>query len=89
MVFENRVLGRIFEPKKEKVAEGWRRLHNVEIHNLYTSPNIIMAMKSRRMLLVGLLERMGEMRSTYKILIEESEGKRLGRIPRHTWEYII
>jgi hypothetical protein len=48
-VYENRVLRRIFGPNREKVAGGWRRLHNVELHNLYASPNIIMVMKSRRM----------------------------------------
>jgi hypothetical protein len=48
-VFENRVLKRIFGPKKEKVAGGWRRLHNEELHNLYASPDIIMAIKSRSM----------------------------------------
>jgi hypothetical protein len=47
-VFENRVLRRIFWPNKEEVAGGWRRLHNEELHNLYTSPNIIRVIKSRR-----------------------------------------
>jgi len=49
MVFENRVVRRIFGPKREKVAGGRRRLHNEELHNLYTSPNIIRVIKSRRM----------------------------------------
>jgi hypothetical protein len=48
-VFENRVLGRILEPKREEVAGGWRRLHNEELHNLYASPNITGVIKSRRM----------------------------------------
>jgi hypothetical protein len=48
-VFENRVLRRVFGPKGEEVAGGWRRLHNEELHNLYASPNIIRVMKSRRM----------------------------------------
>jgi hypothetical protein len=48
VVFENRVLRRIFGPKREEVAGGWRRLHNEELHNLYASPNIISVMKSRR-----------------------------------------
>jgi hypothetical protein len=48
-VFENRVLRRTFGPKREKVAGSWRRLHNKELHNLYTSSNIIRAVRSRRM----------------------------------------
>jgi hypothetical protein len=48
-VSENRVLRRIFRPKREEVAGGWRRLHNEELHNLYASPNIVRVMKSRRM----------------------------------------
>jgi hypothetical protein len=51
-VFENRVLRRIFGPTKEEVAGGWRRLHNKELHNLYTSPNIRI-IKSRRMICMG------------------------------------
>jgi hypothetical protein len=58
-VFENRVLRRIFEPKKNEVTGGWRKLHNEELHNLYDSPNKITMMKSRRMRWAGQLERMG------------------------------
>jgi hypothetical protein len=47
-VSENRVLRRIFGPEREEVAGGWRRLHNEELHNLYTSPDIIRVIKSRR-----------------------------------------
>jgi hypothetical protein len=53
-VFENRLLGRIFGPKREEVARDWRRLHNEELHNLYTSPNIILVIKSRRMTWEGM-----------------------------------
>jgi hypothetical protein len=49
-VYENRVLRRIFGPKREEVVGGWKRLHNEELHNLYASPNIIRAIKSRRMI---------------------------------------
>jgi hypothetical protein len=62
--FENRVLRRIFGPKREEVAGGWRRLHNEELHNLYGSPNIIRVIKSRRMRWAGNVARMGEMRNT-------------------------
>jgi hypothetical protein len=64
-VSENRVLRRIFGPKGEEAAGGWRRLHNEELHNLYTSPNIIRVIKSRRMRWNGHVERMGEMRSVW------------------------
>jgi len=56
---ENRALRGIFGPKREEVAEGWRRLHNEELHKLYTSPNIIKLFKSRRMRRVGHVTRMG------------------------------
>jgi hypothetical protein len=62
-VFENRLLRRIFGPKSEDVAGGWRRLHNEELHNLYASPYIIGVIKSRRLRWVGHVARMGEMRS--------------------------
>jgi hypothetical protein len=58
-VFENRVLRRIFGPKRDEVTGGWRKLHNEELHNLYSSPNIITMIKSRRMTLVGHVGRMG------------------------------
>jgi hypothetical protein len=56
----NRVLRRIFGPKGQKVAGGWRRLHNEELHNLYTSPNIIRMIKSRSMRWEGYVACMGE-----------------------------
>jgi len=64
-VFENRLLRRIFGPKREEVVGGWRRLHNEELYNLYASPDIIRAIKLRTMRGVGHVARMGEMR--YKI----------------------
>jgi hypothetical protein len=60
-MFENRMLRRIFGPKGEKVVGGWRRLHNEELHNLYTSPYIITMIISRRMRWVGHVAFMGEM----------------------------
>jgi hypothetical protein len=62
-VFENRVLRRIFRPKRDGVTGGWRKLHNEELHNLYTSPSIIRIIKSRRMRWAGHVARMGEKRN--------------------------
>jgi hypothetical protein len=69
-IFENRVLRRIFGPKREEVAGGWRRLHNEELHNLYASQNIIRVIRSRR--LVEHVARMGEMRNANKIFVRTS-----------------
>jgi hypothetical protein len=84
-VFENRVLRRIFGPKSDRVTGGWRKLHNEELHNLYSSPSIIRIIKSRRMRSAGHVARMGEKRSVYRLLVGKPEGKRpLGR-PRRRW----
>jgi hypothetical protein len=78
-VFENRVLRRIFGPKREEVG-SWRKLHNDELHSLYSSPNIVRVIKSRRMRWAGHVARMGEGRGAYRVLVEKPEGKRpLGR----------
>jgi hypothetical protein len=79
-VFENRVLRRIFGPKRDEVTGEWRKLHNEELHNLYSSPDIIRQVKA------GHVARMGEERKVYKVLVGKPEGKRpLGR-PRLRWE---
>jgi hypothetical protein len=84
-VFENRVLRRIFGPKRDDVTGDWRKLHNDELHNLYSSPNIIRIIKSRRSKLAGQLARMGETKNAYRILVGKPERKRpLGR-PRSMW----
>jgi hypothetical protein len=81
-VFENRVLREIFGPKR-KVTGEWRRLHNKELNDLYSSPNIIWVIKPRRMRWVGHVARMGGKRGAYRILVGRPEGRRpLGR-PRH------
>jgi hypothetical protein len=84
-VFENRVWRRIFGPKREEDG-SWRKLHNDELHSLYSSPNIVRIIKSRRMRWVGHVARIGEWRGAYRVLVWRPEGKRaLGR-PRCRWE---
>jgi hypothetical protein len=79
-VFENRVLRRIFRPKRNEVTGEWRKLHNEELHNLYSYPDIIRQGKSRRMRWAGHVARMEEERKVYKVLVGKPEGKRpLGR----------
>jgi hypothetical protein len=84
-MFENRVLRRIFGPKREEDG-SWRKLHNDELHNLYSSPNIVRVIESRRMRWVEHVARMGEGRDVYRVLVGRPEYKRpLGR-PRRRWE---
>jgi hypothetical protein len=85
-VFENRILRRIFGPKRDEVTGEWRKLHNEELHNLYSSPDIIRKVKSRRMRWVGHVARMGEKRKVYKVLVGKPEGRRLLGRPRRRWE---
>jgi hypothetical protein len=85
-VFEKMVLMRIFGPRRNQVTFEWRKLHNVEIHNLYSSPDIIRQIKSRRMRWAGHVARMGEDRKMYKVLVGNSEGKRSLRRLRRRWE---
>jgi hypothetical protein len=81
-VFENRLLKRIFGPKGDEIVGNWRKLHNTELHNLYTSPSIIRMIKSRRMRRAGNVSRTGEKRNTYRILVGKPGGKR--QLGRHT-----
>jgi hypothetical protein len=81
-VFENRVLTRIFGPKRDEVNADWRNLHNEELHNLYNSSSIIRVIKSRRIGWAGHVARMGKKRNAYRILVGKSEGKRLLGRPR-------
>jgi hypothetical protein len=78
-VFENRVLRRIFGPKRDEVTGDWRKLHNEELHNLYSSPNIIRMIKLRRTRWAGHIARMGEKRNAYRILVGKPEGKETTR----------
>jgi hypothetical protein len=86
-VSEVRVVGRIYGPKREEMAEGWRGLHNEELRNLYASPDIIIrVIRSTTMRWAAHVARMCEMRNLYKIMVGKPEGKRpLGR-SRRTWE---
>jgi len=85
-VFENRVLRRVFGPKWDEVTGEWRKLHNEELNDLYSLPNIVRVVKPRRMRWAGHVERMGKGRAVYRVLVGKPEGKRpLGR-PRHRWE---
>jgi hypothetical protein len=85
-VFENRVLRRIFGPKRDEATGEWRRLHKEELNDLYSSPNINRVIKSRRMRWAGHVARMGGKRGAYRILVGRLEGKRpLGR-PRRRLE---
>jgi hypothetical protein len=86
-LLENRVL-RIFWPKKDKVAGEWRKLRNEELNDLYSSPNIVWVIKSRRMRWLGQVVHNVEGRGVYRVLVGKPEGKRpLGR-PRRRWEDI-
>jgi hypothetical protein len=78
-VLENRVLRRIFGPKRYEVTGEWRKLHNEELHDLYSSPNIIRIMKARRMRWAGHVARMGEKRNAYRLLVRKPEGKETAR----------
>jgi len=85
-VFENRVLRRIFGPKRDEVTGDWRKLHNEVLNDMYSSPNTFWVIKSRRLRWVAHVARMGERRGVYSILVGKPEGKRpLGR-PRRRWE---
>jgi hypothetical protein len=85
MVFENRVLRRIFGPERDEVTGSWRKLHNEELHNSYFTPSTIRMIKSRSMRWAGNIARMGEKRNAYRILMgKPKEMRPLGR-PRCGW----
>jgi hypothetical protein len=74
-MFENSVLRRIFGPNRDEVTGEWRKLHNEELHNLYSSPYIIRIIKSMRMRWAGHAARMGEKRNAYRILVGKPEAR--------------
>jgi len=79
-VFENRVLRRLFWPKRDEVTGEWRKLHNEELNDLYSSPNIVWVVKLRRMRWAGHVARMGYRKGVYRVLVGENLGKET------TWE---
>jgi hypothetical protein len=84
-VFENRELRRIFGPKREEEG-SWRKLHNDELHNLYSSPNIVRMIKSRMVSLAGHVARMGEGRGVHRFSVGRTDGRKPLRRPRRRWE---
>ena len=85
-VFENRVLRRIFGPKRDEVTGEWRKLHNEELNDLYCSPNTVRVIKWRRIRWAGHVASMGEGRGVYTVLVWKPEGNRLLGRPRCRWE---
>ena len=73
-VFENKVLRRIFGPRRDEVTGKWKRLHNEEINDLYSSPNVVWVIKPRTMRWAGHVARMGEERGVYRVLVGKPEG---------------
>ncbi|KAJ4449908.1 hypothetical protein ANN_01315 [Periplaneta americana] len=88
-VFENKVLRKIFGTKRDDVTGEWRKIYNAELHALYSSPDIIRNIKSRRLRWAGHVARMSESRNAYKVLVGRPEGKRPFRRPRRRWEDTI
>jgi hypothetical protein len=85
-VFENRVLRRIFVPKRDVIRGEWRKLRNEELNDLYSPPNIIRVIKSRRKKWAVHVARMGERRGACRVLAGKPEGKRTFGRPRRRWE---
>jgi len=83
---ENKVLRRVFVPKREEVVGGWRRLHNEELCNVYGLPHFIRVIKLRGMRWAGHVARLGEVGNEYRILVGKLERKRALEGPRHRWE---
>jgi len=84
-VFENMVLRRIYGPRRDEVTGEWRKLRNEELNDLYSSPNIVRVIKSRRVRWAGHVARMGKERGAYRVLVGKPEGKRPLRRPWRRW----
>jgi hypothetical protein len=78
-------VSRLFGPERDEVTGGWRKLHNEELHNLYSSPSIIRMIRSRRMRCSGHVEKMGAKRNANRILVRKPEGRRPFGTPRRRW----
>jgi len=89
MVFRNRVLRRIFGPKKDKLRGEWRKLHIEELNDLYSSPNIVRVIKSRSMRWAGHVARVGERKGVHRVLMGKPEGKRALGSPSVDWRIIL
>jgi hypothetical protein len=85
-MFENRVLRRVFGPKRDELAGEWRKLHNEELNDLYSLPNIARVVKSRRMRWARHVACMGEDRGVHRVLVGRPEGKKPFGRPRRRWE---
>jgi hypothetical protein len=85
-VFKNRVLRRVFGPKRDEVTGEWRKLHNEKLNDLYPLPNIVQVVKLRRMRWAGHVVHMGEDRGVHRVLVGKPEGKRPLVRPRCRWE---
>ena len=85
-MFENRVLRRIFGTRRDEVRGDWRKLHNKELNDLYSSPNIVWVIKSRRTRWAVNVARTGERLGVYRVLVGKPEGKSLLGRPRRRWE---
>ncbi|KAJ4429859.1 hypothetical protein ANN_22063 [Periplaneta americana] len=88
-VFENKVLRKIFGSKRDEVTGEWRKLHNTEVHALYSSPGIIRNIKSRRLRWAGHVARMGESRNAYRVLVGRAEGKKTFGEAETTISYVV
>ena len=85
-MFENRVLRSVFGPKRDEVTGEWRKLHNEELSDLYSLPNIVRVVKSRRTRWAGHVTRKWEGRGVHRVLVGKPEGKRPSGRPRRRWE---
>jgi hypothetical protein len=88
-VFGNRVLRRVFGPEREEVTGEWGKIHNEELHDLYSLLNIVRVVKSRRMSLAWHVVRLGGERVVHSMLVGKPEGKRPVGRPTHRWEIIL
>ena len=82
-------LGKIFGAKRDEIIGEWTKLHNAELHALYSSPNTIRNLKSRRLRWVGHVARMEQFRNAYRVLVVKSEARRLLGWPRRRWEDVL